>query len=159
MARRMAAFGIQSDGSQPHPGFSAAGSASTSATTDADPGTLNDKGFALIRSGDYAGAIPPLQQLKLLLAKWLLNRPEVILLNEPTQAVDVGARIDILRAIRAAADRGVGVVMASIEAQDLSAVCDRVLVFRDGHIAQEMTSDLSSHAITAATYPAPVAAG
>lgn len=98
-------------------------------------------------------------QQKILLAKWLLNHPEVVLLNEPTQAVDVGARIDILRAVRAAADRGVGVVMASIEAQDLAAVCDRVLVFRDGVIAAELTTGLSAHAITAATYPVPVAAG
>ena len=98
-------------------------------------------------------------QQKILLAKWLLNQPKVVLLNEPTQAVDVGARIDILRAIRAAAERGVGVVMSSIEAQDLAAVCDRVLVFRDGVIATELTTDLSAHAITAATYPAPVPAG
>ena len=98
-------------------------------------------------------------QQKILLAKWLLNHPEVVLLNEPTQAVDVGARIDILRAIRAAADRGVGVVMASIEAQDLAAVCDRVLVLRDGVIVAELTEDLSAHEITAATYPVPVAAG
>ncbi len=98
-------------------------------------------------------------QQKILLAKWLLNRPEVLLLNEPTQAVDVGARIDILRAIRAAADRGVGVVIASIEAQDLAAVCDRVLVFRDGVVAAELTTDLNAHDITAATYPAPVSAG
>ncbi|WP_375479268.1 sugar ABC transporter ATP-binding protein [uncultured Jatrophihabitans sp.] len=98
-------------------------------------------------------------QQKILLAKWLLNNPEVVLLNEPTQAVDVGARIDILRAIRAAADRGVGVVLASIETQDLAAVCDRVLVFRDGVVAAELTTDLSPHTITAATYPVPVAAG
>ncbi|WP_375502522.1 sugar ABC transporter ATP-binding protein [uncultured Jatrophihabitans sp.] len=97
-------------------------------------------------------------QQKILLAKWLLNKPEVVLLNEPTQAVDVGARIDILRAIRAAADRGVGVVIASIETQDLAAVCDRVLVFRDGVVAAELTAVLSPHAITAATYPVPVAA-
>ena len=98
-------------------------------------------------------------QQKILLAKWLLNRPRVVLLNEPTQAVDVGARLDILRAVRAAADTGVGVVLASIEAQDLAAVCDRVLVFRDGVVVAELVSDITPHAITAATYPVPVAAG
>ena len=46
-------------------------------------------------------------QQKILLAKWLLNDPRVLLLHEPTQAVDIGARIDILRVIRAAADQGV----------------------------------------------------
>ena len=97
-------------------------------------------------------------QQKLLLAKWLLNKPRVILLHEPTQAVDVGARMDILRAIRAASERGVGVVVVSIEPQDLAAVCDRVLVLRDGVVTAELESDLSPSAITAATYPAPVVA-
>ena len=92
-------------------------------------------------------------QQKLLLAKWLLNRPGVVILHEPTQAVDIGARMDILRAIRAAADEGATVVFASIEPQDLAAVCDRVVVLRDGAVAGELTSDLSAHAITTAVYP------
>jgi ribose transport system ATP-binding protein len=92
-------------------------------------------------------------QQKLLLAKWLLNRPEVVILHEPTQAVDIGARMDILRAIRATADEGASVVFATIEPQDLAAVCDRVVVLRDGAVAGELTSDLSPHAITTAVYP------
>lgn len=94
-------------------------------------------------------------QQKILLAKWLLNRPRVMLLCEPTQAVDVGARMDILRAIRSAAARGVCLVIASMEAQDIAAACDRVIVLRDGEIAAELSSDPSPHAITAAVYPTP----
>ncbi len=92
-------------------------------------------------------------QQKILLAKWLLNSPVAVVLHEPTQAVDVGARMDILRAVRATAARGVSVVISSIESQDLAAVCDRVIVMRDGEVAIELTGDLTAHDITAATYP------
>ena len=98
-------------------------------------------------------------QQKVLLAKWLLNRPAVVLLHEPTQAVDIGARMDILRAIRATAALGVGVVVVSIEPQDLAAVCDRVMVLRDGVPAAELTSEVTASAITAAVYPLPVSVG
>jgi ribose transport system ATP-binding protein len=97
-------------------------------------------------------------QQKLLLAKWLLNHPRVLLLHEPTQAVDVGARMDILRAIRRTAALGVAVVVVSVEAQDLAAVCDRVVVLRDGEIAATLDSGISPHAITSAVYPVHVAA-
>jgi len=91
-------------------------------------------------------------QQKLLLAKWLLGRPSVLLMHEPTQAVDVGARIDILRSIRAAAASGVTVVLSSIETQDLAFVCDRVLVLRSGEVSQELTGDFDASAIESATY-------
>ena len=68
-------------------------------------------------------------QQKLLLSKWLLNSPKVLIAYEPTQAVDVGARLDILRALRTAADEGKAVVICSIEVQDLAVVCDRVSSF------------------------------
>ena len=92
-------------------------------------------------------------QQKLLLAKWLLHDPVVVVLHEPTQAVDVGARMDILRALRAAAARGVGVVVVSTEPQDLAAICDRVVVLREGEVAVELDADVTPHAITQAIYP------
>jgi ribose transport system ATP-binding protein len=67
-------------------------------------------------------------QQKVLLAKWLHLGPTVMVLHEPTQAVDVGARQDILRALQSAASSGVAVVVISSEAEDLAAVCDRVLI-------------------------------
>ena len=92
-------------------------------------------------------------QQKILLGKWLLNRPRVIVLHEPTQAVDIGARMDILRALRATADGGVAVVISSIEPQDLAAVCDRVLVLRDGAVAAEIADEITPQTITEAVYP------
>ncbi|GAB2456583.1 sugar ABC transporter ATP-binding protein [Jatrophihabitans fulvus] len=71
-------------------------------------------------------------QQKVLLAKWLSIGPSVLVLHEPTQAVDVGARQDILAALRRAADGGMAVLLVSSEPEDLAAACDRVLVHREG---------------------------
>lgn len=79
-------------------------------------------------------------QQKVLLAKWLGSRPRVLVLHEPTQAVDVGARRDILLAIRRATDDGVAVVLVSGEPSDLCAICDRIyIVSADGHLQDATT--------------------
>ncbi|MER7577840.1 sugar ABC transporter ATP-binding protein [Streptomyces sp. NPDC126514] len=77
-------------------------------------------------------------QQKVLLAKWLSATPELLILHEPTQSVDVGARSDILRAIRIAAAASTSVLVVSSEPETLAAVCDRVLVHRpaDGRLVQ-----------------------
>jgi ribose transport system ATP-binding protein len=71
-------------------------------------------------------------QQKVLLAKWLAVGPRVLVLHEPTQGVDVGARRDILQALQRAADSGVGVILVSSEPDDLAAACDRVLIYESG---------------------------
>jgi ribose transport system ATP-binding protein len=71
-------------------------------------------------------------QQKVLLAKWLAVGPRVLVLHEPTQGVDVGARRDILIALQRAADSGVGVILVSSEPDDLAAACDRVLIYDSG---------------------------
>lgn len=78
-------------------------------------------------------------QQKILLAKWLLDKPKLLVLHEPTQAVDVGARADILHAVSETAAGGAAVLLSSIEAQDLALVCDRVVVLADGRVARELT--------------------
>jgi ribose transport system ATP-binding protein len=70
-------------------------------------------------------------QQKVLLAKWLTVGPDLLVLHEPTQAVDIGARTDILHALPRAANTGVAVLLVSSEPEDLVATCDRILVY--GH--------------------------
>jgi ribose transport system ATP-binding protein len=102
------------------------------------------------RGGSFSGG----NQQKILLAKWLFNSPAVLLLHEPTQAVDVGARADILRALRSEADKGMGVIICSLEAQDLAAVCDRVVIMREGAVALELRGDdVNAHTIIENVYP------
>jgi ribose transport system ATP-binding protein len=92
-------------------------------------------------------------QQKLLLSKWLLDTPSVIVLHEPVQAVDVGAREDILAAIRGAADNGAAVILSSIEAEDLARVCDRVIVLRQGRLHTELSgNNITPSAIVGAMY-------
>lgn len=69
-------------------------------------------------------------QQKALLAKWLSVQPRLLILHEPTQAVDVGARLDLLRAVHAAADTGVAVLLVSIQPADLVSACDRILIYQ-----------------------------
>jgi len=80
-------------------------------------------------------------QQKVVLAKWLATGPRALLLDEPTSGVDVGAREAIYQVIRAQAERGMGVLLASSDSQDFLRVCDRVLVIRDGRIATELRGD------------------
>jgi ribose transport system ATP-binding protein len=87
------------------------------------------------------GALSGGNQQRAVLAKWLRLDPRVMLLDEPTQGVDVGARQDIFRMLRAAADDGVAVVCASSDYEQLGVLCDRVIVFRNGRPLRELSGD------------------
>ena len=80
-------------------------------------------------------------QQKALLAKWLQTRPRLILLHEPTQGVDIGAREQIFGILGKAAEDGMAVVCASSDYEQLAQVCDRVLVIGRGRIVRELVDD------------------
>lgn len=80
-------------------------------------------------------------QQKVVLAKWLSTRPKVLIVHEPTQAVDVGAKAEIFRLLAAAARDGVAVVIVSVEHEDLARLCDRVVVFGAGRVVAELAGD------------------
>jgi ribose transport system ATP-binding protein len=80
-------------------------------------------------------------QQKVLLAKWMSVGPTLMIMHEPTQAVDVGARADILNAVHRAAASGVAVLLVSVESSDLAAACDRVLVYEGADRLREIRSD------------------
>jgi ribose transport system ATP-binding protein len=85
-------------------------------------------------------------QQKVVIARWLRTSPGVLLLDEPTQGVDVGAKAAIYRLVAAAAADGAAVVIASSDEQELATLCDRVLVLRDGRVADEVWGDALSEA-------------
>jgi ribose transport system ATP-binding protein len=76
-------------------------------------------------------------QQKIVLAKWLLAKPRVLILDEPTRGIDVGARFEVYQLIHELADRGAGVLVISSEIEELTGICDRVLVMRRGEITDE----------------------
>jgi ribose transport system ATP-binding protein len=76
---------------------------------------------------------------KVLLGKWLTGKPKLLLLHEPTQGVDVKARLDLLAAVHRSAGTGTTVLVASTEAEDLVTVCDRVIFFVNGRLQGELS--------------------
>lgn len=89
-------------------------------------------------------------QQKALLAKWIQSGPKVLLLHEPTQGVDVGARMQISSMLHDLASHGIPIICASSDHEQLETVCDRVLVFKNGSIVDELVgSDVQKHTITA----------
>jgi ribose transport system ATP-binding protein len=73
-------------------------------------------------------------QQKVVLARWLALRPRVLVFDEPTQGVDVGAKAEIHRLIRSLADEGAAVIMVSSDLEEIVAECDRVAVMHDGRV-------------------------
>jgi ribose transport system ATP-binding protein len=92
-------------------------------------------------------------QQKAVLAKWLSMEPQLVMLDEPTQGVDVGAREQIFAVLRAAASEGASVLVASSDAEQLALLCHRVLVFHDGVATKELVGDdVSKESITDACF-------
>lgn len=77
-------------------------------------------------------------QQKVLVAMWMGIRPEVIIFDEPTRGVDVGARAEIYQKLREFAAEGTGIVMISSDLPELIGMCDRILVMHDGRIKGEV---------------------
>ncbi|CDQ21367.1 sugar ABC transporter ATP-binding protein [Halobacillus karajensis] len=77
-------------------------------------------------------------QQKVVLAKWLLNETEILLLDEPTSGVDIGAKIEIIEIIRELADAGKAILVVSSEMTELLAMSDRVLIMKDGEVTNSI---------------------
>ncbi|MGY1711425.1 sugar ABC transporter ATP-binding protein [Geodermatophilus sp. SYSU D00758] len=87
-------------------------------------------------------------QQKVVLARWLLRDCRVLLLDEPTRGVDVGARSEIYALVRELADRGVAVVVVSSEIPEVLGLADRVLVIGDGRVLTEQpATELDEHRV------------
>ena len=102
-------------------------------------------------------------QQKIVIGKWLAREPRLLILDEPTIGVDIGAKSEIIETIRAMADRGVAVLVISSEHEELMAISDRILILNGGRIAEQMhrrdvaTEEELHHAIQG--HPIPKHAG
>ena len=74
-----------------------------------------------------------------MIGRWLLRAPKVLILDEPTRGVDIGARGEIHRLIRDLAAKGMAVLVISSEPDELPDLCDRVLVMAEGRIVRELS--------------------
>lgn len=78
---------------------------------------------------------------KVVLARWMNQRPKIIVLNDPTAAVDVGSRREIHRRLREAASQGVSVVIITSDLEEVEQVCDRAVVIRAGKVAADLRDE------------------
>jgi ribose transport system ATP-binding protein len=93
-------------------------------------------------------------QQKVVLAKWLATEPKVLLLDEPTRGIDIGAKKEIYTIIEELAARGLGVVMVSSELLEILAIADRVLVMSEGRLTAEFSrGDATEENILKAALP------
>jgi len=95
-----------------------------------------------VRAGDLRADILYLSggnQQKVAVAKWLETRPKVLILDEPTRGVDVGAKREIYALIQRLADEGLACIVISSELPEIVGVCERVIVMREGRIAGELS--------------------
>jgi ribose transport system ATP-binding protein len=90
------------------------------------------------RDGQPVKTLSGGNQQKVVLAKWLLSEPRVLVLDEPTRGVDVGARYELYKLIDQLAARGAGVLVMSSEIEELIGLCDRILVMGQGEIRDEV---------------------
>ncbi len=121
-----------------------------------DSGAEREKARELAQSLDVrpAGVDRPVRTLsggnqqKVVLARWLLRNCRVLLLDEPTRGVDVGARSEIYSLVRTLADSGVAVVVVSSEVEEVLGLADRVLVIREGVVVHEgPAQDIDEHRV------------
>jgi ribose transport system ATP-binding protein len=77
-------------------------------------------------------------QQKVVLAKWLMTEPRIILLNDPTRGIDVGTKQELYRLMRELADQGAAILFYSTDYDELIGCCDRVAIMYDGRIVREL---------------------
>jgi ABC-type sugar transport system ATPase subunit len=78
-------------------------------------------------------------QQKAILSRWLLTRPKVLLLDDPTRGVDVGAKAELYRLMDELCRRGLGIIVTSSELPELLTLCDRIVVLCEGRLTGELT--------------------
>ena len=86
------------------------------------------------KAGNLSGG----NQQKVVIGKWLATNPRILILDEPTRGVDVGAKADIYAIMDALAQQGISIIMISSELNEIINMCDRVLVMSNGAITGEL---------------------
>jgi ribose transport system ATP-binding protein len=96
------------------------------------------------------GSLSGGNQQKVVIAKWLMRRPRIVLLNDPTRGIDVGTKQEMYQLLRRLADAGAAIVFYSTDYDELIGCCDRVLVLYDGAVRRELVgSEITQHALIA----------
>ncbi len=109
--------------------------------------------------GDAVSTLSGGNQQKVVIAKWLMTKPRVILLNDPTRGIDVGTKQEIYRLLRRLAEEGVAILLYSTDYEELIGCCDRVAVMYDGRIVRTLAGEaITEKAIVASALNMEIAA-
>jgi ribose transport system ATP-binding protein len=98
-------------------------------------------GIRVSDTGNPVATLSGGNQQKVVIAKWLMNKPGIILLNDPTRGIDVGTKQEIYQLLRKLADGGAAIIFYSTDYLELIGCCDRVAVFYDGAIVRWLAGD------------------
>ena len=98
---------------------------------------INNLGIKTSSMNQEIGLLSGGNQQKVVIAKWLNSEPHILMFDEPTAGVDIGAKGEIIKIIRKFADDGGSVIFASSEISEMLAVCDRIITIFDGRITGE----------------------
>ncbi|MBV9561248.1 MAG: sugar ABC transporter ATP-binding protein [Bradyrhizobium sp.] len=93
------------------------------------------------KADDAVSTLSGGNQQKVVLAKWLMTEPRIILLNDPTRGIDVGTKQELYRLMRELADQGAAILFYSTDYDELIGCCDRVAIMYDGRIVRELQGD------------------
>ena len=138
-----------------YPEYSAGGPFNFVNRQKLDPIFEHETGNLATKMGDPGNLITSLSggnQQKILIARSFAERPRVLVLNDPARGIDVGAKLDLYRNLRAFAARGNAVVFLSSEIEEFIDLCNRVLVFRGGVISSTFEPPFDPHVILNATF-------
>jgi ribose transport system ATP-binding protein len=111
------------------------------AERDAGSAAIKEYSIAGARPGGSVATLSGGNQQKVLISRWVRVCDSVLILDEPTRGVDVGAKAEIYRVMRQLTARGLGILMISSELQEVIGMSDRVLVMREGRIAGEVSGE------------------
>ena len=78
-------------------------------------------------------------QQKVVLSKWLLSDPKILIMDEPTRGIDVGTKVEIYKILRSLADKGISILMVSSEMPEVIGVSDRILVMKEGKFVEDIS--------------------
>lgn len=109
-------------------------------------------------SGTDVASLSGGNRQKIVVGKWLISKPRLLMLDEPTRGVDVGAKAEIHETLRALAAEGLGLLVASSDFKEVETLADRVIVLRDGQLVAELAGDQITEAavVAAATLGQPM---
>ena len=117
------------------------GTVSTKREKEDNEGKQKELAIKLRSMAQHVGELSGGNQQKVVLGKWLLRNPEILLMNEPTRGIDVGTKQQIYSLLRQLADKGVTVLLLSSDTLELIGMCDRVLVLYENRINSEILGE------------------